>query len=124
MEAWKEGGEPEAAEGPHLVDRITLRPLALNLSALVFLFGVLPQASFAALSTRGDWFLDGVDAGPADQARAALLRAADGMSWLYELARHNPHAIEEEDDGRPEPEPTPNEGLARGTGTDRALWSL
>jgi len=79
------------------VDRIILRTLVLDGLFLVVLFGAWPQAIFTALSTRGDWFLDGVEG--AQGARRAVLGVADGMEWLYELAHENPYAsVEDETD--------------------------
>ncbi len=68
-------------------DRLILRTLALNLLFLGVLVGTRPAIAFAALSTRGDWMLDGRAGGHADTARRYLFRAADRLEWIY-LAVH------------------------------------
>ena len=67
-----------------------------------------PETTFAALSTRGDWFLDGREGPRVDRARAGLFFAADRLQWLYEAVRHNPYeaAIEGE---VPPPPPVPGD---------------
>jgi hypothetical protein len=40
-------------------DRLVLRTVTLNLLFLAALLASFPKASFSALATRGDWFLDG-----------------------------------------------------------------
>ncbi|MCA9692495.1 MAG: hypothetical protein KC636_23050 [Myxococcales bacterium] len=74
-----------------LWDRLVLRTLALNLVFLVGLMARYPEAGFAALSTRGDWFLDGRSDDTAQRARASLFRLADGLEWLYAAAHDNPY---------------------------------
>lgn len=73
-------------------DRVVLRTLAVNLVFLAGLLWARPEAAFTALSTRGDWFLDGVSHPLAERARGALLAASDGLQWLYEAAHDNPYA--------------------------------
>src|SRR5690606_37192919 len=65
-------------------DRLVLRTLTVNLLFLGALLWARPEAAFTAISTRGDWFLEGVSHPLAERARAALLGAADGLQWLYE----------------------------------------
>jgi len=72
------------------VDRMTLRTLALSLAFLVPMTLAWPLPLFQALTTRGDWFLEDVDAAWATQARRALLATADGLGWLYDHAHDNP----------------------------------
>ncbi|HEY3352760.1 MAG TPA: transglutaminase, partial [Polyangia bacterium] len=67
-------------------DRFILRTLVLNLAFLGALLAARPQQAFAALSTRGDWILDGHDGEGANRARRALFRAADRLEWLYRAA--------------------------------------
>lgn len=72
-------------------DRLTLRTLAIN---LVFLAGVLathPESAFVALSTRGDWMLEGRHSAHAEQLRRGLFAAAGGLEWLYRASRPNPY---------------------------------
>jgi len=42
-----------------LWDRLVLRTLAVNLLIIAILLARWPATSFAALATRGDWFLEG-----------------------------------------------------------------
>jgi hypothetical protein len=98
-------------------DRLILRTLALDGAFLgIFLVG-WPQPIFTALSTRGDWFLE--DVAGADDVRAAVLRIADGMEWLYELAHENPYAGEDDDREREDDTP-PIAGGALGSGATDA----
>ena len=72
------------------VDRVTLRTLAVN---VVFMGGMLaaaPERAFAALSTRGDWMLDGRDGPKIATVRRALFRAAGELEWMYVASRDNP----------------------------------
>jgi transglutaminase-like putative cysteine protease len=88
---------------PHILtfgDRLVLRTLAVNLVFLGALLGTRPAAAFAALSTRGDWMLDG-QAGPrVDGARKFLFRAADRLEWLY-LAVHEDRFAKKTDEPAP-----------------------
>ena len=73
------------------MDRMILRTLAIN---TVFLGGLLLVGSstlFSALTTRGDWMLDGQEGKLAQSTRAGLLKTADGMEWLF-------HAIEKKNE--------------------------
>lgn len=91
-------------------DRLVLRTLVLNLGVLAALLVRFPQTTFAALSTRGDWFLEG-QAGPrVDRARALLFRAADGVEWLYDAVRTNPYEDAVRTDEPPvDPPPVPKD---------------
>jgi transglutaminase-like putative cysteine protease len=73
-----------------LGDRIVLRTLALNAVFLTALLGTRPSLAFTALSTRGDWMLDGHHDARANALRAVLFRAAGKLEWLYLLAHDNP----------------------------------
>ncbi len=91
---------------PHiltLTDRVVLRTLAVNLLFLGLLVGTQPKTAFAALSTRGDWMLDGSQGPTAAQVRARLFWAADRLEWLYVAFNDNP--FEQKDDS-PSPVPT------------------
>lgn len=78
-------------------DRFILRTLAVNLVFLGAMLATHPEAAFAALSTRGDWMLEGRHAPWAESARRALFKVADRLEWLYLAARPNP--FEKKDDG-------------------------
>lgn len=73
------------------VDRLSLRTFAVGLVFLVGLLCIYPQTSFVALSTRGDWMLDGIKDQRADRARHLLVTAAGGLQWLYDATKSNPY---------------------------------
>jgi transglutaminase-like putative cysteine protease len=101
--------KPPAEQATQLTlsDRLILRTWAVNILFLAALLATFPQAGFTALSTRGDWMLDGRHDPDAEQARADLFWTADKLEWLYEAARDNPfdELLEPhpDDDGAPEP---------------------
>jgi transglutaminase-like putative cysteine protease len=70
-------------------DRLVLRTLAVNLPLVVALLVAYPSTLFTALSSRGDWMLDEVEAPWAEEARRSLFAAADRMQWLHELTHPN-----------------------------------
>jgi transglutaminase-like putative cysteine protease len=90
-------------------DRVVMRTLAVNVAFMAVLLACFPAAAFAALSTRGDWFLhDRRDEG-AEQARRALFGVAGGLEWLYRAVRKNPYddLLERRAEEQPSPEPVP-----------------
>ncbi|MBE9137971.1 transglutaminase [Nodosilinea sp. LEGE 07088] len=92
-------------------DRITLRTLALNLVFLTLLLALRPQTSFLALSTRGDWFLDGMQGPQVDLARRGLFTAARGLEGLY-LRFHNNPFEQYADTTQVRPQPAPQSRAA------------
>lgn len=72
-------------------DRLILRTLVLNLAVLAGLLAGFPRTIFTALSTRGDWFLDGREGPRVDATRALLFRAADTLEWLFDATHANPY---------------------------------
>ncbi|MCU0656559.1 MAG: hypothetical protein MUF64_15300 [Polyangiaceae bacterium] len=71
-------------------DRFILRSLLLN---GVFLGGLLwsrPELAFVAISTRGDWMLEGRTGAEVDAARKAIFSAAQRLEWLYQASHRNP----------------------------------
>jgi len=86
-------------------DRLILRTLVLNLAVLAGLLARFPQDTFTALSTRGDWFLDGRSGPQVDGARALLFRAADRIEWLFDAVHANPYDEVVGADGEPPPPP-------------------
>lgn len=90
-------------------DRFILRTLAVNLVFLTALAGWYPQKSFAALSTRGDWMLEGQEGEWVQPTRDALFETANMLEWLYEATRENPFEKYAEDEDRDVPTPEPNE---------------
>ncbi|MBE9109877.1 transglutaminase [Nodosilinea sp. LEGE 07298] len=90
-------------------DRITLRTLALNLVFLTLLLALQPQTSFLALSTRGDWFLDGMQGPQVELARRGLFTAARGLEGLYLRFHDNPFdQYADTTQVQPQPAPQPN----------------
>jgi hypothetical protein len=74
-------------DGLTFVDRFILRTLVVSAIFLTALVVRFPGTAFAALSTRGDWFLDGSEGPTVDRVRAGLFTAADRLQWLYNAVR-------------------------------------
>ncbi len=72
-------------------DRITLRTLVLNVVFISALLALRPETAFLALSTRGDWMLDGRSGQPVEWVRQSLFKTAGGLEWLYSSVRQNPY---------------------------------
>ncbi len=89
-------------------DRLILRTLALNLVFLVVLLAAYPSRAFVALSTRGDWMLDGHHGPKAESTRKVLLTLAGAVEWLYTASHDNPYREGREGQGDGvDPSPTP-----------------
>jgi hypothetical protein len=73
-----------------VVTRLGLRTLAIGLVFLIGMVAAFPKTTFAALSTRGDWFLPEGDR--AQPLRTAAFALAQGLEGLHELANPNPFA--------------------------------
>jgi transglutaminase-like putative cysteine protease len=100
-------------------DRITLRTLTLNLVFLGLLLALRPQTSFLALSTRGDWFLDGMQGPQVELARSGLFTAARGLEGLYLRFHDNPfeqYAETPRDRPQPTSENRPAGQMPQGSG--------
>lgn len=97
-------------------DRLALRTLAVNLLFLGALLVRFPAATFAALSTRGDWFLEGRGGEGVDRLRSDLFAAAQGLEWVYRLVRPNPY--ERQIDPTQQEQPAPENPVAQDTRTD------
>ena len=91
------------------VDRIILRTLFINLAFLVGLLWFYPQHGFEALSTRGDWMLDGRNGDSAERTRKRLFWTAEKLAWLYDSLKDNPFRqfADDEPGGDDVPDPTP-----------------
>lgn len=72
-------------------DRLTLRTLCLNLIFISALLTLRPETAFLALSTRGDWMLDGQQGSQVEWFRQSLFKTAEGLEWLYSLNHQNPY---------------------------------
>src|SRR4029453_19503414 len=94
-EAWAAArrARKQVAATPWLTlwDRLALRTLFVNLLFLAALIVRFPDATFAALSTRGDWFIEGRHGAGAERLRQGLFTAARGPRGVYRPARPHPH---------------------------------
>ncbi|HEY9679913.1 MAG TPA: transglutaminase domain-containing protein [Drouetiella sp.] len=72
-------------------DRLSLKTFGIGLLFLVGLLYFQPQSAFIAISTRGDWMLDGVKDPRAEKARQCLYVAANELEWLYKFTKKNPY---------------------------------
>lgn len=72
-------------------DRILLRTLVLNLLFIGCLLFLRPQTAFLALSTRGDWMLDGRQGESIELVRQVLFNAASRLEGLYLAVHPNPY---------------------------------
>jgi transglutaminase-like putative cysteine protease len=98
-------------------DRLILRTLVLNLAVLAGLLARFPQTTFTALSTRGDWFLDGREGPRVLQVRALLFVAADRLEWLFDATHDNPYdeVVGGEQPVPPQPVPGDSKVVTPGT---------
>lgn len=72
-------------------ERLVLRTMVVNLVFLGGLLGYFPKVAFAALATRGDWFLQDKQDEQSVMLRSILQRGASGLEWLHRLANPNPY---------------------------------
>ena len=116
-DAWatrRRNRDPKKAGTPRVLtfwDRFILRTLAVNLLFLGVLLGTGPARGFTALSTRGDWMIDGRHGATAESARKLLFHAADRLEWLYLAVHVNPFDQKDGDAGGTSsgtPDPTPS----------------
>jgi transglutaminase-like putative cysteine protease len=101
----------------NLWDRLALRTLAVNLLFLAALLVRFPAATFAALATRGDWFLEGRHGEGSEQLRSDLFATAQRLEWVYRLVRPNPY--EQQVDPAQQERPVPENPVAQDTRTDQ-----
>lgn len=87
-------------------DRLLWRTLFLNLSFLAALLWLKPETSFLALSTRGDWMVEGLDSPMATLVRDTTDKVTSRIEWLYVRAEENPY--EKEGGDEPPPPPVPD----------------
>jgi hypothetical protein len=105
--AAESGARPPRPRRTTLGDRLVLRTLAVNLLFLGALLAWYPQQAFAALSTRGDWMLEGRRGAGAQTAREVLHHAADRLEWLYRATHDNPYRRYADTGAQPTPAPRP-----------------
>jgi transglutaminase-like putative cysteine protease len=86
-------------------DRLIIRTLVINLVAIVALLAWQPSNSFVALSTRGDWMLEGMKGDAVEVTRQSLFKIAGGLEGLYNAFNKNPY--ERYDDGSDKIKPEP-----------------
>ncbi|MBS1952605.1 MAG: transglutaminase [Cyanobacteria bacterium SZAS-4] len=73
------------------LDRIGLRTFVIGLTFCIGVLCFYPQTAFVAISTRGDWMLNGKTDAQAETARHYLFAAANGLEWLYRYSKKNPY---------------------------------
>lgn len=107
---WDLRGRKRRQRNPQILtwgDRLILRTLLLNLAFLACLLALRPHASFLALSTRGDWMLDGRQGPQIEWVRRSLFKLANGLEWLYLAVNQNPYKqYADTRDIRPAPQPS------------------
>jgi len=102
-------------------NRILLRVLVLNGALIAGLFAFYPAGSFEALSTRGDWIIEGWSHPASGHVRRGLFAAADKVEWLYVAAKErSPFEEEEASDVVPTPAPRGDDELARAIAKTRS----
>ncbi|MBX3225322.1 MAG: hypothetical protein KF795_32760 [Labilithrix sp.] len=128
--AW-EGGSALRARKQHgkrrfltFSDRLILRTLAINVLFLAALLGLFPSRAFVAVSSRGDWMLDGQHGPAAERARSVLLGCAGAVEWVYRASNDNPYreAAKTRDGKDVVPTPSPS-GTATGATASGAASS-
>lgn len=87
---WRRSGRADARP-PILTtfDRFVLRSLIVGLGFTAVVLVRDPATVFTALSTRGDWMLDGGGGPIVDPIRNGLVRAARTLEWLHEATHRN-----------------------------------
>jgi len=115
VEQAREAGDDPPRRYLTVWDRFILRTLAVNLAFLGILATWFPQDSFTALSTRGDWMLEGREGEWVEPTRQTLFWTASTLEILYNATRDNP--FDESGDGEgptPDPgdRPTPDDETA------------
>jgi len=119
-EAWaasrRRKAKVEATRWLNVWDRLALRTLAINLMFLAALLFRFPAATFAALSTRGDWLLEGRSGKGVEQLRSDLFATAQRLEWVYRLVKPNPY--QKEIDPSQQEQPVPESPLAQDTRSD------
>ncbi|MBL8114998.1 MAG: transglutaminase [Acidobacteria bacterium] len=70
-------------------ERVVLRTLFLNVAFLAVLVAAAPAGAFAALQTRGDWFLEDREGPVVERLRSTLFDIAGGLEGLYKKTRKN-----------------------------------
>ncbi|MBW4472708.1 MAG: transglutaminase [Stenomitos rutilans HA7619-LM2] len=108
--AWDLWGRKRRQQKPPMLtwgDRVILRTLLLNLLFLTCLLALRPQTSFLALSTRGDWMLEGRQGPQIAWIRQSLFQLANELEWLYLAVHQNPYKQYADTKAiRPAPQPT------------------
>lgn len=103
-------------------DRLVVRTFLLNALFVGAIVLSGPQMLFTALSTRGDWMLDGHEGSGVETTREFIFDSTDSLQWLYDTWQE-PNEFEGlvDDDHRPDvdsPEPTRERTPTERTGDD------
>jgi transglutaminase-like putative cysteine protease len=85
--------------------RLALRTLAICLVFTGAMVAKFPKVTFAALATRGDWFLPKGERG--EPYRAITFALAHGLEGLHELANPNPYATKSDHEALAKIDPQP-----------------
>jgi hypothetical protein len=90
---WRRARNP-GARPPILTgfDRFVLRTLVVGLGFAGIVLVRDSSTVFTALSTRGDWMLDGREGPLAERVRGGLLSAARALEWVHEATHENAYA--------------------------------
>jgi hypothetical protein len=87
-------------------DHVFVRTFVINGLFLGILLWASPQTAFTAVSSRGDWMLEGFDGATARRVRDWLHDTADRFDWLYESSHENEYAdLVDVDENAPRPDP-------------------
>jgi transglutaminase-like putative cysteine protease len=88
-------------------DQVFVRTFVINGLFLGALLWASPQTASTAVSSRGDWMLEGLDSAPARRVREWLHGLADRFDWLYESSHENEYEdlVDVEKDA-PKPDPS------------------
>ncbi len=87
-------------------DQVFVRTFVLNGLFLGLLLWASPQTAFTAVSSRGDWMLEGFDGTTVQRVRDWLHDTADRFAWLYESSHENEYAdLVDVDENAPRPDP-------------------
>ncbi len=88
-----------------LFTRLALRTLLICLVFSGAMVAQFPKVTFAALATRGDWFLSPGEAG--EPWRKGVFAVAGGLEGLHRLANPNPHVTKLDGEALAQIDPAP-----------------
>lgn len=94
-------------------DRLILRTLVLNILFIGSLLTIAPASAFRAISTRGDWMLDGYNGPISGAMRQVIFDLADSLEGRWSAGK----SVYGESDAAPEPTPQDPSDDSEGTDT-------